>query len=159
MFFYLLIYFILFILFLAALGLHCCAWAFLWLQRAGATLHCSARASHCSGFPCGAWALAMWASVVVAHGLSSCGSWALECRLSSCGSWASLLRGMWDLPGPGLEPVFPALAGRFLNTVPPGKPSSNVLSLANGSLFIQLLKHETSESSPNFFLPQMTSNL
>ena len=28
------------------------------------------------------------ASVVVAHGLSSCGSQALERRLSSCGSWA-----------------------------------------------------------------------
>ena len=28
---------------------------------------------------------------------------------------------MWDLPGPGMEPVSPALAGRFLNTVPPGK--------------------------------------
>ena len=34
---------------------------------------------------------------------------------------------MWDLPGPGLEPVSPALAGRFLTTVPPGKPSSPVL--------------------------------
>ena len=33
-----------------------------------------------------------------------------------------LLRGMWGLPGPGLEPVFPALAGRFLTTGPPGKP-------------------------------------
>ena len=30
---------------------------------------------------------------------------------------------MWDLPGPGLEPVSPALAGGFLTTVPPGKPS------------------------------------
>ena len=41
-------------------------------------------------------------------------------RLSSCGSRAQLLRGMWDLPGPGLEPVSPALAGRFSTTVPPG---------------------------------------
>ena len=32
-----------------------------------------------------------------------------------------MLRGMWDLPGPGLEPVSPALAGRFLTTAPPGK--------------------------------------
>ena len=30
---------------------------------------------------------------------------------------------MWDLPGPGLEPVPPALAGGFLTTVPPGKSS------------------------------------
>ena len=43
-------------------------------------------------------------------------------RLSSCGSRAQLLRGMWDLPGPGLEPVSPALAGRFSTTAPPGKP-------------------------------------
>ena len=43
-------------------------------------------------------------------------------RLSSCGSRAHLLRGMWDLPGPGLEPVSPALAGRFPTTAPPGKP-------------------------------------
>ena len=28
---------------------------------------------------------------------------------------------MWDLPGPGLEPVSPALAGGFLTTMPPGK--------------------------------------
>ncbi|KAJ8797001.1 hypothetical protein J1605_001811 [Eschrichtius robustus] len=31
-------------------------------------------------------------------------------------------QGMWDLPGPGLEPVSPALAGGFLTTVPPAKP-------------------------------------
>ena len=36
---------------------------------------------------------------------------------SSCGVWAELLRGMWDLPGPGLEPVSPALAGRFTREV------------------------------------------
>ena len=45
------------------------------------------------------------------------------CRLSSCGSRAQLLRGMWDPPRPGLEPVSPALAGRFSTTAPPGKPS------------------------------------
>ena len=42
--------------------------------------------------------------------------------LSSCGSRAQPLRGMWDLPKPGLEPVSPALAGRFSTTAPPGKP-------------------------------------
>ena len=45
-------------------------------------------------------------------------------RLSSCGSRAHLLCGMWDLPRPGREPMFPALAGRFSTTAPPGKPSS-----------------------------------
>ena len=49
-------------------------------------------------------------------------------RLSSCGSRAQLLRGMWDLPRPGLEPVFPALAGRCSTTAPPGKPSGLILS-------------------------------
>ena len=43
-------------------------------------------------------------------------------RLSNCGSRAQLLRGMWDLPRPGLEPVSLALAGRFSTTAPPGKP-------------------------------------
>ena len=68
-------------------------------------------ASHCSGFSCcGPQALGAWASVVVARGLSS------------CGTRAYLLRGMLDLPGPGHEPVSPALAGGFLTPVPPGKP-------------------------------------
>ena len=39
-------------------------------------------------------------------------------RLSNCGSRAQLLRGMWDLPRPGLEPISPALAGRFSTTAP-----------------------------------------
>ena len=43
-------------------------------------------------------------------------------RLSNCGSRAQLLRGTWDPPRPGLEPVSPALAGRFSTTAPPGKP-------------------------------------
>ena len=45
-------------------------------------------------------------------------------RLSSCGSRAQPLRGMWDPPRPGLEPVPPALAGRLPTTAPPGKPCS-----------------------------------
>ena len=43
-------------------------------------------------------------------------------RLSNCGSRAQPLRGMWDPPRPGLEPVSPALAGGFSTTAPPGKP-------------------------------------
>ena len=31
---------------------------------------------------------------------------------------------MWDLPGPGMEPGSPALAGGFLTTAPQGKPTS-----------------------------------
>ena len=73
--------------------------------RAGATLHCGAWVSHCGGFSC----CGVRASVVVAR------------ELSSCGTWAQLLCGMWNLPGPELEPVSPALAGGFLTTAPPGK--------------------------------------
>ena len=104
--------FILFILIFGCIGSSLLHVDFLQLWRAGATLRCSARASHCIGFSCcGAQAVDVWASVVVARGLSS------------CGTQAQLLRGMWDLPGPGLEPVSPALARGFLTTAPPGKPS------------------------------------
>ena len=47
-------------------------------------------------------------------------------RLGNCGSWAPLLCGTWDLPRPGLEPMSPALAGRFSTTVPPGKPQVHI---------------------------------
>ena len=46
-------------------------------------------------------------------------------RLSNCGPRSQLLRGMWDPPRPGLEPVCPALAGRFSTTAPPGKPRAH----------------------------------
>ena len=42
---------------------------------------------------------------------------------------------MWDLPGPGLEPVSPALAGGFLTTAPPGKSLSNSLEWSLPCLF------------------------
>ena len=47
-------------------------------------------------------------------------------RLSNCGSRAQLLCGMWDLPRPGLEPVSPALAGRFSTTAPRAKPEDKL---------------------------------
>ena len=41
------------------------------------------------------------------------------------GLWrvGSVVQGMRNLPGPGIEPVSPALAGKFLSTLPPGKSS------------------------------------
>ena len=48
---------------------------------------------------------------------------------SSCSWRAQLLCGMWDLPGPGLEPSSPALAGGFLTTAPPGKPQWSVFKI------------------------------
>ena len=56
-----------------------------------------------------------------AQGFRSWGSWALDHRLSSCGVQAWLLHGTWDLPGSGVKPVSPALAGEFFTTEPPGK--------------------------------------
>ena len=76
---------------------------FLRLRRAGATLHR------------GRGPLTVAASLAVEH--------RLQTRTpSSCGSRAQSLRGTRDLPRPGLEPVSPALAGRFSTTAPPGKP-------------------------------------
>ena len=39
---------------------------------------------------------------------------------------------MWDLPRPGVEPVSPALAGRFSTTVPPGKPQEYWFDVPSG---------------------------
>ena len=39
---------------------------------------------------------------------------------------------MWDLPGPGLEPVSPVLAGGFLTTVQPGKSLDKTLGEVSG---------------------------
>ena len=49
---------------------------------------------------------------------------ALEHRSSSYGTRASLPRGMWHLPGLGVEPMSPASAGGFLTTEPPGSPGA-----------------------------------
>ena len=103
--------------------------SFLQLRGAGTIFHGSAQASPCCGFfCCGAQALGMRASVVVACGLSSCGLRALEHRLSSCGTRAQLLHGMRDLPRPGIKPMYAALAGGFLTTVPPGKSHICILN-------------------------------
>ena len=119
---------------MAALGLHCCARAFSSCGEQG-LLFVAVRGLPLSG----AWALGVRASVVAACGLSSCGSRALEHRLSICGARALLLCGLWDLPGPGLEPVYPALAGGFSTTAPPGKPNSTPLSRL-GSNFLSSAK-------------------
>jgi len=61
------------------------------------------------------------ASAVAEHGSSHAGFSSAACRLSSCGTRDQWLRYMWSPPRPGIEPMTPALAGRFLSTVPPGK--------------------------------------
>ena len=62
-----------------------------------------------------------------------CGVWAslaVEHRLNSCATQALLLQGMRDLPGPGIEPMSPALTGEFFTTGPPRKPRVVVLDLS-----------------------------
>ena len=82
----------------------------------------------CAGFSL--WWLLLLQSTGSRHtGFSSCGSQALERRLSSCGARAQLPRGTWDLPGPGLKPVSPALADGFLTIAPPGKPNQCLLDI------------------------------
>ena len=61
--------------------------------------------------------LTITTSLVVEHRLQTR-------RLSNCGSRAQLLRGTWDPPRPGHEPMSSALAGRLSTTAPPGKPQS-----------------------------------
>ena len=97
-------------LFLTALGLRCCMQAL---------------------SSCGEWGLLFVAvcglltavvSLVLEHRFK--GVWASAGVVrghSSCGAWAYLPHGMWDLPGPGIQPVSPALAGGFSATGPPGK--------------------------------------
>ena len=69
-------------------------------------------------------------------------------RVSSCGSRAQLLRGMWDLPRPGLEPVSPALAGGFSTTAPPGKPSGYLFAQHNDLRLI----HDVAYVSSSFIV-------
>ena len=65
---------------------------------------------------------------------------------------------MWDLPRPELEPVFPALAGRFLTTASPGKPPGLHFFLKLGFLFQahavvgKIQFHEAVGQKPIFFL-------
>ena len=103
--FYLFIY-----LFMAVLGLRFCARAFSSCGKWG-PLFIAVRGP-----------LTIVASLVAEH-------WLQMRRLSSCDSRAQVLRVMWDLPRPGLEPVYPALAGGFSTAAPPGKPNMTLFEL------------------------------
>ena len=75
--------------------------------------------------------LAIAASPVAEHRLQTR-------RLSNCGSRAQPLRGMWDPPRPGPEPVSPALAGGLSTTAPPGSPTP---FLNMGEMRLKEVKH------------------
>ena len=104
-------------LFLPVLGLHCYTWALFSCGKQGLFFVAVCRASHCSGFSC--------------HG-----AWAFEHRLSSCWVWAQLPHGMWDLPGLGMEPVFPHTHRRTQPLDHQGSPSSHFLNL-KGMFFLE----------------------
>ena len=119
---------------MAALGLRFCARAFSSCGKRGPLLI----AVH--------GPLTIAASPVVEHRLQTR-------KLSNCGSRAQPLRGMWDLPRPGLEPVSPALAGRFSTTAPPGKPLAThfyTLSRTFNLVVISLKKKTLSQSFHEF---------
>ena len=103
-------------LLLVVLGLRCCGGFFSSSDERGLLPSCDAKASHCGGFSC------FRAQALGCLDYSDCGSRALGRRLGSCGTWASLLRGMWDLPGSGIKPPSPALAGGYFTTETPEKP-------------------------------------
>ena len=93
---------------MAVLGLRFCARAFSSCGKRGPLLITG----------CGPLIIA--ASLVAEHRLQTR-------RLSNCGPRAQSLRGTWDPPRPGLEPVSPALAGRPSTTGPPGKPQKAII--------------------------------
>ena len=102
--------FIFMYLILVVLGLCCCLQAFSSCQELGILSGYRMQASHCGNFSC--------------YGL-----WALEHRLGSCGPQVQLLHGMWDLLGPGIKPMSPEFAGRFLITGLPGKSQYPVFKI------------------------------
>ena len=133
-------FFFLIFLFLAVLSLRCCMRAFfsygerglLFVAVRGLLIVAASLVAEHGLQARGLQQLWHAGSVIVARGLSNCGSQAPERRLSSCSARAQLLHGMWDLPGPGIEPVSPSLAGGFLTTVPPREVP---LLFLNGSNF------------------------
>ena len=99
-----------------------------WVFIAARGLSLVAASGGYSSLSCAGFSL-RWLLLVQSTGSSRTG-------FSSCCSWALLLCGMWDLPGPGIEPVFPALAGGFLTTVPPGKPSFLFIDKLHSTIWI-----------------------
>ena len=75
----------------AVLSPPCLAWAFCGCGQQGLLSHCRARGSHCGSLSCGR-----------AQSLGNSG-------FSIWGTSAEVLYGMWNLPGPGIEPVSSAL--------------------------------------------------
>ena len=56
------------------------------------------------------------------QGFSCCGAQAPGSQASELQLMVLVALGHWDLPGPGIKPMSPALAGGFFTTEPPGTP-------------------------------------
>ena len=95
------------------------------------TFGCTRSLLLCTGFlgqakaalllPCAGFSL-WWFLLLLRLGSVLVACKALGCvGPSGCGTWGLVLRGMWNLPGPGIKVISPTLAGKFLSTEPPGK--------------------------------------
>ena len=121
-------------IYLAALGLCCCAWAFSSCGEQG-LLFIAVRGL-----------LIAVASLVAEHWFQVHGVqqlWLVGSRAQAQQLWHTglVLHGTWDLPRPGLEPVCPELAGGFLTTAPPGKSQMRKFE----HTFSIKIKHSTPE--------------
>ena len=125
--------------FLALHGLHCCT------QQVAAAASCIAFQFQQTGdyslvVVCGL--LIKLTSLVAEHGLQMWGLHQLEhVGCNSCGTQNQLPHGMWDLPGPGIYPMSPVVAGGFLTTGPSGKSQFLCMLLLEKFVQMQALQH------------------
>ena len=117
------------------LCLRCCTQAFSSCGELELLSDCNAQASHYSGF---SYCRAQMAS--------------MHTGFSSCGVWAQLPQDMWNLPRPGIEPMFPELAGRLLTTGSPKKSllESLLKKFSLGCSAHQIIQNDLSWKSSGF---------
>ena len=96
----------------AILDLRCCAEAFSRCSKQGLLSSGGSRVSHCSDSSC---------CRAQALGLTG---------FSSCDAWTCLPHGMWNVPRPDIEPMSPALTGKFLTAIPQGTPINSCLCVS-----------------------------
>ena len=113
---------------MAVLGLSCCMWAF---------------------SSSGKWALLFIEGCRLLVSMTCCIARAREPRLSSRGAQAYLSHSTWNLPRPGIEPVSPALAVRFLTTGPPANSREASQRIHDDSLYYFLELHMNVWQSKN----------
>ena len=93
------------------LGLCCCTQASSSCSKQEILSSFSAWASHSTDFSC-------CRAQALGHAVAVCG-------FSTCSPWAWLPHGKWNLPGPGIQLMCPALADGLPTTGLPGKPPAS----------------------------------